>query len=172
MLLRLRRAADALIHLSALIGAIGLVTVTAVILVDVVGRLFGAPLRGAQDVTMMTMSVLVFGGMALCDRLGGHIAVDIFERHFPPALNRAGDIAAALLGAAIFIGIAWTVWESARLSQMLNLRTNIIGLPRAWFQWVVCVFSAITALGMLLRTFELLLGAPRPDHALAGSKAE
>lgn len=172
MLRGLRRTADALIHLAAAIAAAGLIAEVAVILVDVVGRYFGAPLRGAQDVSMMGMTIVVFGGMALCDRFGGHISVDVFEPNFPDWLNRLGDIVAALLGAAIFVGIAWTVWESSMLSLMLNLKTNIILWPKAWFQWAVCAFSAIAAMGMLLRAVELSVGRSHRAHSVEGAKAE
>lgn len=105
----------------------------------------------------MGMAILVFGGMALCDRRGGHIAVDLLEPSFPPALNRAIDIFAAFAGAAIFVMIAYTLHESAKLSGMLNMSTNLLRLPRAWFQWGVSVFSIITALGMVLRGIELIM---------------
>jgi TRAP-type C4-dicarboxylate transport system permease small subunit len=50
-----------------------------VILADVIRRAMTAPLRGAQDVSQKSMVIIVFGGMALCDKLGSHAAVDIFE---------------------------------------------------------------------------------------------
>ncbi len=153
----LRRYADGLISLSATIGALGLMFEVLVIVVDVTGRYFGRPLLGAQDLTQMAMVILVFGGMALCDRLGGHIAVDVFEPRFPPWLNRLGDVASALLGAVIFLLIAWTVYESSKLSQMLNLSTNVIRLPKVYFQWALCAFAMIAGVGMLLRAAELAL---------------
>ncbi len=164
MLATLRRGADALIHLAAIIGAIALIVELGVILIDVVGRYFGAPLNGAQDISTMMLSVLVFGAMALCDRLGKHVSVDVFEAHFPDWLNRAGDIVGAALGALVFAAIAWTVWDSLTISQMLNLRTNIIDLPKWWFQWAVVAFSVVTALGMALRVVELILGGALPSH--------
>jgi TRAP-type C4-dicarboxylate transport system permease small subunit len=75
----LNKGADGLTRLSALIGTLGLITEVVVILVDVVGRAFHHPLTGAQDISTMAMVLLVFGGMALCDRIGGHISVDLFE---------------------------------------------------------------------------------------------
>ncbi|GGE43050.1 hypothetical protein GCM10011517_08380 [Actibacterium pelagium] len=105
----------------------------------------------------MGMAILVFGGMALCDRQGGHIAVDLLEPRYPARLNRIIDIVAALTGAVIFVMIAYTVHESAKLSQMLNISTNLLRLPRAWFQWGVSVLSIVTALGMALRALELAL---------------
>jgi hypothetical protein len=46
LLSTLNKGADWLIRLSALIGTAGLVIEVAVILVDVIGRFFGSPLRG------------------------------------------------------------------------------------------------------------------------------
>lgn len=157
MLSTLRKVADGLIGLAAAIGAAALVFEVGVILVDVVGRAFGHPMFGSQDLITMGMTILVFGGMALCDRKGGHIAVDLFEARFPGWFNRAVDVFSALLGAVIFGFIAWAIWDSAKLSQMLNLSTNLLRLPKFWFQWAICGFSVLTALGMLLRAVELAL---------------
>lgn len=160
MLRILDTVAGRVIALSAILGTLGLLTEVAVILADVILRYFGAPIRGAQDVVQMSMVVLVFGGMALCDRQGGHIAIDLFERHFPNWANWLGDVLSALLGAVIFAGIAWTTWESSILSRLLRSATNIIGLPKVWFQYYVIASCIITAFGMSLRALILLVRGP------------
>jgi TRAP-type C4-dicarboxylate transport system permease small subunit len=154
---QLRTIADRLISLSALLGGLCLLGLVGVILVDVAGRAFGDPLFGSQDLINMGMAILVFGGMALCDRTGGHIAVDLLEPKFPYIMNRVIDILAAIMGTAIFAMIAYTIHESAKLSEMLNISTNLLRLPRAWFQWGVAALSIVTALGMALRAAELIL---------------
>lgn len=154
-MLFLRTFADRLIGLSATIGALALIVEVGVILVDVIGRAFGHPMYGSQDLITMVMVILVFGAMALCDRNGGHIAVDLFERYYPPLMNRIIDVVAALMGAVIFVALAWAVWESAKLSTMLNLSTNLLRLPKAWFQWALVGFCLLTAFGMALRALEL-----------------
>ncbi|MBL1241109.1 MAG: TRAP transporter small permease [OCS116 cluster bacterium] len=155
MLKRLTKLADRFINLSAIIGSIGLIVEVVIILIDVVGRMFDMPLVGAQDISQMSMIILVFGAMALCDKTGGHIAVDIFETSFPRWLNNSIDIFSALIGALIFALIAWAIYESSKISQMLNLATNIIYLPKAYFQWAVSAFCIITSVGMLLRGISL-----------------
>ena len=157
MLAQMRIWADRLIGLSANIGALGLIVEVVVIMIDVVGRAFGSPMFGSQDMITMAMVVLVFGGMALCDRQGGHIAVDLFEPRFPAAMNRWIDILGAALGAVIFAFIAWAIIDSAKLSVMLNLSTNLLRLPKAWFQWGLAGFAMLTSFGMLLRAVELAL---------------
>lgn len=160
MLRTLQKGADGLTSLSALVGTIGLLGVVIVILIDVVGRYFGSPLSGAQDIATMLMVLIVFGGMALCDKIGGHISVDLLENSMPRWLIRAGDVVSGLLGAVIFGGIAWTT--AASIIQMrgygIILSTNIIGLPFDWFKGAIVVMSSITALGMILRTIALLVG--------------
>lgn len=156
MLSCLRKVADYMITWSATIGSIGLFFEVALILLDVVARFFGAPLLGAQDLSQMAMTIVVFGGMALCDKLGGHIAVDIFEPIFPPWLNHLADVISAFLGALIFACLAWAIYESSKISEMLHLATNIIGLPKNYFQWIISIFSTITAGAMLLRGIELV----------------
>lgn len=150
-----RWLADRLIGLSAIVGALGLLFEVVLILTDVTGRYFGRPLAGAQDMSQMAMVLLVFGAMALCDRQGSHIAIDIFEARYPRWLNLSADIISALLGAIIFLGLAWTVYQSSKLSLMLNLSTNVIRLPKAHFQWIMCAFCLVAAAGMLLRAVEL-----------------
>ncbi|MBF9029680.1 TRAP transporter small permease subunit [Rhodobacterales bacterium HKCCE3408] len=151
----LRTIADRLIGLSALCGALALAVLVGLIFTDVIARAFGNPLYGSQDITTMGMVIVVFGGMALCDRRGGHISVDLLESRYPAAMNRAIDIGAALLGAAIFVTLAWAVWESAKISQMLNLSTNLLRIPKAYFQWALSALAILTALGMALRALEL-----------------
>lgn len=160
MLSSLRKIADGLISLSAFLGTAGLIFVTLVVICDVIGRTFGHQLRGAQDYSQMGMVIIVFGGMALCDKLGGHVSVDIFERNFSFRMNHYLDIAAALLGAAIFIAMALAVYDSAKLSQMLKLATNIVNLPKWYFQWALSAMALITAFGMLVRALELTLSGP------------
>ena len=155
MLASLRTWADRLISLSAALGSIGLIFVTLVILIDVIGRGIQNPLYGSQDLMTMTLVIVVFGGMAICDRQGSHVAVDLLENYFPDTLNRAIDILSALLGALIFVALAYTVYESAKISTMLNLSTNLLRLPKAWFQWGLCCLSLLTAVAMLLRAVEL-----------------
>lgn len=162
MLAATQRLADRLIGLSAFIGTLALIAEVVVILADVVGRFFGHPITGAQDISQMSMVVLVFGAMALTDKVEGHISVDVFENKLPPWLIRAGDISSALIGAAIFLGLAWATVESAALSRMLNLATNIIGLPKVWFQYFVVAAALVTSLGMSLRALTLIVTRQPP----------
>lgn len=163
MLPVLRIVTDRLISLSALLGTVALLVVVGIVLVDVIGRSLGQPLYGSVDMTTMAFVIVIFGGMALCDQQGSHIAVDLFESYFPARMNYVIDIIIDLLGGVIFLVIGYAVWRSAQLSVMLNLRTNLLGLPQAWFQWVLVTLAVITGLALLLRALEFII-AGKSDH--------
>ncbi len=160
----LRGAVDRLIDLSAALGALALVVIMAVVVVDVIGRYFGAPLYGAQDIQQMTAVFVVFGGMAYCDRQGRHIAVDLLEPVFPRRVNLILTILGNVVGAVIFALIAWYIWEASKLAAMLNMATNILLLPRVPFQYAIVAFSALTSVAMVLRLVDLLTGREGGDR--------
>lgn len=166
---RIINVVDRLISLSSILGTLALIFVVLLILTDVIGRLFGAPLTGGQDISQMAMVIIVFGGIALCDKLGGNIAVDIFEDNFSSKMNRWLDIIGWLLGAAIFSGITYTMIDGAALAKMLNLSTNTIGIPKAPFQYLLAGFTALTALSMLLRSITYILS---PDKEYRKTQEE
>jgi TRAP-type C4-dicarboxylate transport system permease small subunit len=151
MLSLARRVVDFLVDAAAAIAAIALVAMMCVVVVDVIGRFFGSPLRGAQDIVKMSFVFVVFGGMAFCDRIGGHVAVDLFESRFPKRLNFWFTVFGALVGAVIFALIAWQVWEATKISILLNSATNILNLPRAPFQYCIVAFAVLTSVSMILR---------------------
>ena len=168
----LRRVVDILLWATAGIAGLGLLFEVVVILIDVTGRAFGRPLFGSLDLVTMAMVILVFGAMALCDRRGGHVGVDLLQPFFPKALNRAIDALSALLGALIFLALAKAVYDSAQISVMLNLSTNLLDLPKVWFQNSIVLFALVTALSMLLRSIELAIFDIDTRDSYTGAKSK
>lgn len=153
----LRWVTDGLILLCALAGAAGLLVALVVVAADVTGRAFGAPLYGARDIVSMAGVFVVFGGMAQAHRKGAHIVVDLFERYFPRPLNRVLTVAGHLLGAFVFVLIAWQLWAMVDLARLLRMSTNLLYLPRAPFLQAMTVMAGVCALSMALAALECVL---------------
>jgi len=160
MLAPLRRVTDWLINLSALLGAAGLLVALGAISADVIGRAFGAPLYGARDIVSMAGVFVVFGGMALAHRKGAHVVVDLLERKFPDRLNRFLTILGDVLGAIVFVLIAWQLWSMIPLARMLRMSTNLLYLPRWPFLMAMTGLALVCALSMTLRALETILNTP------------
>jgi TRAP-type C4-dicarboxylate transport system permease small subunit len=155
---RLSALVDRLIGLCVLLGAAGILVALGVVSADVVARYFGSPIYGARDIVQMAGIFVVFGGMAYAHRRGGHISVDLLESRFSPGFNRVLLVAGHLLGAVVFLLIAWQLYEATKLARMLKMSTNLLYLPRAPFLWAMMAFSIVTALSMFLRAAEQALG--------------
>jgi TRAP-type C4-dicarboxylate transport system permease small subunit len=129
---------------------------------------FNAPFSGTWEFTEFSMSAIIWLGIAYCGWTGGHISVDIFEGAMPNWMIRLSDLLADILGAVIFLGLAWTTWSA--VAQMrgfgIIMKTNIIGLPFDWFKGAIIVMSLITALGMMLRAVARLGGQNRHGEAV------
>ena len=69
------------LRLLALAGGWVLVALMGYTVLDVVLRyVFNRPFSGSLEVTEFAMALIVFLGIAYCGWIGGHVAVDIFER--------------------------------------------------------------------------------------------
>jgi len=156
--LTLRKIADRLVGLSALVGALALAVVTVTILVDVTGRAFGHPLYGSRDIVQMAAVLVVFGGMGYADKRGGHIAVDLLEPFLSKRLNYWLVTAGVIVGTIVFTLIAWRIYGNIALSQMLKSSTNILYIPRWPFEYAVMTLAGIAALYMALKVVTRLLG--------------
>lgn len=147
----LDRAAGGLARLCAALSGAAVLALATLLFVDVLARAFGHPLFGAQDIAEMGMILATFGAVALLDRRGEQIRVELLASRLPAAVRRWGDRLSALLGAAIYATLAVTLWRAAELSSLLSLSSNILGLPKAPFQILLAALALVAALNAGLR---------------------
>lgn len=145
--------AKSIATLCAGLSAILLLAMTALLLTDVIGRAFGHPLFGAQDLAEMAMVVMIFAALPLLDQRGGQIRVDLMTPVMPAWLIHAGDRVAAVIGAALWLALAKATLDSAALSSLLSLASNILKLPKAPVQYAVAALVTVAACGNLARAF-------------------
>lgn len=163
----LRKFAYILGDLSALAGSAALILGCGVIVIDVVGRYFGSPLRGSPDLVQLAFCVIVFGGLALCDREGGNVTVDLFADWFPDWLNHVFRAFGALIGFVVMALLAWQMLRNAEISILLKSSTNILNIPRAPFQWFVAGCCAIFCLEALVRLLDAVIEAAQRKNVVA-----
>lgn len=154
-----RRVANALVTASAVVGGLALLASLLVILADVIGRSLDHPISGSPDIIQLCFVLIVFGSVPICERTGGNVRMDLFDSSFSASANRLFDYFAVISGVVLFALIAWRMWESAKLSMMLDLSTNVLRIAKAPFQICVTVACLIVAFSMLVQLIEMLTGA-------------
>ena len=139
----------------ALAGGWVLVLLMAYTVIDVVLRyVFNQPFRGSLEITEFAMSVIVFLGIAYCGWLGGHVAVDIFERPLENPKLRFIPIVLTLVSAGLFAMIAWlTASDAINASHRIS---NMMRWPHWPFQTIVALGSAMYAAVLVIQCFQML----------------
>ena len=104
----LRRALDALYLLSGITGAVALVSIGLLILVQVILRQVGGVLAGGDDMTAFTMAACATLPLAYAFRHGAHIRVDLIIGRLRGAARGVLEAVALGLAAAMALLFAWS----------------------------------------------------------------
>lgn len=132
------------------IGALALVAVMLVVLVDVIGRnALDRPLPWGTELVEVLMAVLIFAIYPVLAWRESHITVDLVPLARP--LRSLQRLLAHLLGVALFGVMAWCVARQALRAADYGEASPMLQLPTAWVLWGVSAMAAVTALAFLLR---------------------
>lgn len=85
-------------------GVIGVIIMVLVTCVDVIGaKLFLLPVPGYIEVVSLVQVVTIAFAVAVTQRHGGHISVEMFVTSFPPRIRAMVKALVSLLGLIIFV---------------------------------------------------------------------
>ena len=121
---------------------------------------FNAPLLGIQDLSEVSLVLVVFLGMAYCGWTGGHIAVDLLSMVAPPRLLRWTDTIVLLICTALFGLISILTFEYALTSLEWGEATNLVEIPHYPFILTVAICTALYALVLLVQAVRVIGGKP------------
>ena len=122
---------------------------------DVILRyVFNRPFSGSLELTEFAMSMIVFLGIAYCGWLGGHVAVDIFERPLDHPRLRFVPVLLTFISAVLFAAIAWLTAAEALTS--MHRISNMMRWPHWPFQLTVAFGSAMYAIVLVVQSVNLL----------------
>jgi TRAP-type transport system small permease protein len=145
------RRADAVLGIAASALLLCLMLIT---FVDVVARyLFNRPIRGAFELTELTLLVLIFAGLPLVSHADEHVTMDFIDRMLP---QRAVPILIRLihaLVAAVFFFLTWQVLIKAGRIAGYGDTTDVLRIPVGPFVYFMAAMIALTALVHVFKVF-------------------
>lgn len=149
---KLEKARDALPAAMGAVASAALFAMMVVAVVDVVARtIFNKPLGAASELIELAMVATVFLVYPLVSRKGMHISIDLLDSIVPGPLRRAQHVLAALLGAAVFLAIAWRDGYLASEAWSSSEVTGVLGVPLGWVYAFICFMAVVTALAFLMQ---------------------
>lgn len=112
LLSRLDRGLFRLEKFLALVGGIAVFSLMLLAVVSVGGRnFFNRPLSGYVDWIEQAMPLIAFVGVAYCQRLGGHIRMDILIGRLRGRWLWAAEFASTLIMLVLMVLLVWGSWS-------------------------------------------------------------
>lgn len=138
--------------------------------IDVIGRnLFSHPLRGATELTeisLVALSFLLFPVLAI---KGRHIVADVADVFNSRFLDWLQHVLTALLGVVFFGLVAWRIWILAGQAASYGDTTVSLRIPMAPILYGVSVLAGVAAFAFLLTLRTARQKVEEPHHSPADS---
>jgi TRAP-type C4-dicarboxylate transport system permease small subunit len=142
---------DAVLGIAASVLLFGMMLLT---FADVVARyLLNRPIRGAFEVTELTLLVLIFAGLPLVSHADEHVTMDFIDRMLPPAGQRALIRLVHAACAAIMFFLTWQIWLKAGKIAGYGDTTDVLRIAVGPFVYFMDAMIALTGLVHVYKTF-------------------
>jgi TRAP-type C4-dicarboxylate transport system permease small subunit len=145
------RRADAVLGIAASALLLMMMVLT---FADVVARyLINHPIRGAFEITELTLLVLIFAGLPLVSHADEHVTMDFIDRILPPRARLAWIRVMHGVCAAIMFFLAWQVWiKAARIAGYADT-TDVLRIALGPFVYFMALMIALTGAVHVLKIF-------------------
>jgi TRAP-type C4-dicarboxylate transport system permease small subunit len=142
---------DAVLGVAASVLLFGMMLLT---FADVVARyLLNRPIRGAFEVTELTLLVLIFAGLPLVSHADEHVTMDFIDRVLPPAGQRALVCLVHAACAAIMFFLTWQIWIKAGTISSYGDTTDVLRIAVGPFVYFMDAMIALTGLVHVYKMF-------------------
>ena len=150
---------DWALGLAASVLLMGMVLMT---FVDVISRYaFNWPLRGAFELTELSLLVLIFAGLPLVSRADEHVTMDFIDRILSPGLQIAVRRFVHVFCGLLLLALSWQVWLKAGKIAAYGDTTNVLKITISPFVYFMAIMVAVTGIIHVITAFQAIeLSAP------------
>jgi TRAP-type C4-dicarboxylate transport system permease small subunit len=165
------RALDRIYAASGAAAALFLAAIAVVVLAQILCRLLGVKIVGADDFAAWSMAAAAFLALPQALTKGDHIRVSVVVERLPSGAAKAVDLAAEIIGFALSAWAAWSVAAFVATSYALHdVSQGELGAPLWIPQLSMAAGFLLLAVAFGERLIVLFSGArvaaPAPDEVL------
>lgn len=147
-----------------LIAAGSILVLMLLAVVQILGRMFfNSPVPGFIDITEQAMAVFAFAGVAYCQRVGGHIRMEILVGKLKGRALWLAELIGVILILFTVVILIWGSWFHFDRAWTNGDSTMDISLPTWPSKLVVPVALSLLALRLLLQIYGYLRLVKKPD---------
>src|SRR5687768_751880 len=122
---------------------------------DVVARyLINRPIRGAFEITELTLLVLIFAGLPLVSHADEHVTMDFIDRILPGRMRGAWLRAMHGVCAAVMFFLTWQVWIKATRVASYPDTSDVLRITIGPFVYFMALMIALPGLVHVFKSFQ------------------
>lgn len=143
------------------LGGVTLFLLMGLTVVAVVMRyIFNAPILGAQDVSELSLVLVVFLGLPYCGWTKGHVAVDLISTFVPAVKLRFTDAIMLFVSGVLFVYVSWQMWAQGVDALEYGDASNLVEIPYFPFFCVATLGTAAYAVVLFVQAFDRVVSIP------------
>lgn len=147
-----------------LIAAGSILALMLLAVVQIFGRLlFNIPVPGFIDITEQAMAIFAFMGIAYCQRVGGHIRMEMVLGRLSGRTLWVLELFGVVLVTIVVALLVWGSWYHFARSWNLGDSTIDIGLPTWPSKLAVPIALSLLVLRLLMQAYGYLRLVLKPD---------
>ncbi|ASP36117.1 TRAP transporter small permease subunit [Labrenzia sp. VG12] len=131
---------------------------------QVVGRIFNAPVPGFIDITEQAMAIFAFAGVAYCQRVGGHIRMEIVLGKLSGRTLYIFEMIGVILIAFTVALLVWGSWYHFERALNIGDSTMDIRLPTWPSKLMVTIALSLLFLRLLMQIYGYARLVAHPDR--------
>lgn len=151
-------------------AAFWLLALAGLILVDVTARgVFSNPISGTSEIVGNAIVAIAFLQLAHSIRCGGFMRVEMLDGVLPRSVRRGLFLTACMLGAALFLAVAYSSWPSMVEAWRIGEFDGVDGslkVPTAPIRTVIVAASLLAAVNFAVLLLRNVLSLP--DYSFEG----
>ena len=118
-------------------------------------KLMNAPVRGAEDLMILSLVILVAIAIPFGGRVGAHIEIEILESRMSPAFARWSLFAVRVAGGALMLLMAWELIVAGQNATKFGETTQQLLISYEPFYYLLAICVAVYALVCLSDAHQL-----------------
>lgn len=155
----LSRFLDRIFGISGVLAGIFLVIIGVLVVAQIVGRLFGIQIPGANEFSGYSLAATSFLGLAYSFRQGAHIRVTLVTDRLPESIQKWVTVIVLIVASSMIIFLAYNTFSMVYWSwEFEEKSTGIVSYPLWIPQMTMAIGIIFFAIALVEDLIRILLG--------------
>ncbi|WP_170763278.1 TRAP transporter small permease [Ruegeria lacuscaerulensis] len=122
----------------------------------VMRKIFGAPIKGAEDLLILSLVILVALAIPLGGRTGAHIEIEVFESRMSAGFEKWSMVLLRLIGGGLMFVMSWQLIHAGQKATKFGETTQQLLISYEPFYYLLAISSGLYGIVLFLDVYQRL----------------